>query len=65
MSGWDVQHGCTRKQAYLTKREAKRANESLRTKERRHGRQETHVYHCPPEWGGCGHYHIGHPGGWE
>ena len=53
---WDAQHGCTRKRPYLTKHEAKVANESLRSKEERHGRPPTHIYRCPS----CRHYHLGH-----
>lgn len=59
---WDAQRGCLGKRTYLSKHEAKVANESLRTKERQHGRQATHIYRCPKAWGGCGHFHLGHPG---
>ena len=59
---WTPQQGCTRKRAYLTKREAKQANATLCSKERTHGRQPTHIYLCPKAWGGCGAWHLGHAG---
>lgn len=59
---WTPETGCRPKRAYLTKREAKVMNRSLADKERRWGRQPTHIYKCPTQWGGCGHYHLGHPG---
>jgi len=64
MSVWS-ERGCATKRTFLSKQDAKRSNESLRSKERKYGRQQTHVYLCPKAWGGCGYYHLGHPGDHE
>jgi hypothetical protein len=58
-----AERGCHGKIAYLSKRDAKRGVESLRSKEQRRGNPtDLHIYRCPPRFGGCGYHHIGHEG---